>query len=144
MFSQLLYYRYLFQRSFISVRICVLAVIITCDTFMSMIDNGVDFVSSELFNDLISSYLAASTRKMQKISWEVGLTKLNAGLLGKMNNKRPLIIFKTFFFIKGLPKSMSSPIKQQGIYTTKMATATSNFNAPSSKSYHWCFISYSV
>ena len=100
MFSQLLSYRYLFQRSFISVRICVLAVIITCDTFMSMIDNGVDFVSSELFNDLISSYLAASTRKMQKISWAVGLTKLNAGLLGKMDNKRPLIIFKTFFSLK--------------------------------------------
>ena len=98
MFSQLLYYRYLFQCSFISVRICVLAVIITCDTFMSMIDNGVDFVSSEPFNDLISSYLAASTRKMQKISWEISLTKLNAGLLGKMNNKRPLIIFKTFFY----------------------------------------------
>ena len=38
---------------------------------------------------------------------------------------------------------MSNPTKQE-IYATKTETATFDFNAPSSKVYRRCFITYSV
>ena len=72
--------------SFISVQTCAHAFIPTYDTLPSMIANSVDLFFSELFNGMISSYLATSTTIMQNISWTVSFTELNAGLLGKMKS----------------------------------------------------------
>ena len=50
-----------------------------------------------------------------------------------------LVLYMRVSFFKGLPKSSSNPTNQSGVYTVKAATATSNFNTLSSKSYRWCF-----
>ena len=77
---------FILKGSFISVQTCVHAFIPTCDTLPSMIANSVDLSFSELFNGMISSYLATSTTIMQNISWTAGFTELNAGLLGKIKS----------------------------------------------------------
>ena len=41
-------------------------------------------LSNTLFNGLISSNLAASMRIMRNISWALGSSKLNAGLMQKV------------------------------------------------------------
>ena len=49
-----------------------------------------------------------------------------------------------FPFLKGLPKFMSSQTKQWGVYATKTAAITLNFNTASCKGYRWCSITYFV
>ena len=70
--------------SFILVGTCARAIIVTCDAFKSMIANSVDFFSLTLFNGPVSSCLAASMRIMRNISWALGFSKLNAGLMQKV------------------------------------------------------------
>ena len=45
--------------------------------------NSVDFVSCYTFTGLIFSHLAASMRIIRNISWVIGFSILNAGLMGK-------------------------------------------------------------